>query len=255
MSIKRADGFTIIEIIIVTVVIAIIIPLIFYPLDGLYTSTVRNNQEAIQATDVRSALRSVADTVSSSAGFDHTISTAVPYGSSDGTSWNWTGSSVNKRVLIVKSYATTKLENADTEGARRLVFAASDCMTPIKNHVVFFVDSSNTLYRRTITDKTTPQCGGTVMAQKQTCSITGKNGHPSTCSGIDALLAKNVTKFKVNYFAAASDRDPLNKGGGTETLYTDNTVPGVAKSVSISLEASIGPDSTTNNTIRATIVN
>lgn len=218
---------------IVIVVLGILTPLIFGPLDNLYQSNIQNLQIITQVTDTRSALRQIERTATISNNFLSANSISDISGNIPGTAattWDWRGNpnpSPNQQVLITENYAT------DT--ANRLVMD-SGCSTVLKINYVYFVSDGN-LYRRTL--KTTPApIGGvpnpdptqtncidtTTIAQKRTCRVGFSN---SNCEGSDNLIVSGVTSFTISYYLSSTLSNALTGSvDGAKTIVITLTTAG-----------------------------
>jgi len=194
MSINTS-GFTLVELLIVISVTGILTSLLFGPLSDLYTSNANSIKSTAQTGDMRSALRAIEGNVTLAKAFLTTDEVDDPRGPNNNTTdkWNWQGlgaNNPNARVLIISSFATTS--------ARELIYLGAGCDEAMVNNMVYFV-RDNTLYRRTIVNRTTPTCGGAV-AQRQSCAPTVTH---SSCQAIDAKLLGDVARFSINYYTSS----------------------------------------------------
>lgn len=234
---NNQDGITLVEILVVITILSTLIFLIFTVLFDFLKSNYSIMGATVQTNDTRSALHMIESDVSTSIGFasEPTISDPISY------AWRWTGypsPSETSRVLITKNYATTK---AKSDPTRELVFSrASDCTAGLVNNNIYYVHDSN-LYRRTIVDPETAggRCGSE-PAQKQTCRADQSN---AACRAGEALIASNVTEFKVDYFAQPTDAAPIANAYSTSTPYDISTV----KTAVITLSTSARSNGTTNS--------
>lgn len=237
-------GFTIVELIVVITISGFLAALLFGPLDDLYVSNSRSIKSVIKVADTHGAVRSMEQSVSISTGFyssltDHT-----------GTNWSWSGTGSTSRVLITSNYATFPDASQDPTGTRTLLYPCG-ITTPLVNYNIYFV-SNGTLYRRTMLSPTAP-CSGS-NGQHQTCTTVSL----PTCPGVDATILTGVTNFTVDYYTNSQDSTPLNDLGTGHTQYTDNTVPGNAHSIVVSVTSKSGPgsiDTTSTSSLRITRLN
>lgn len=243
------SGFTIAELLIVMVVLGVLIGLLYSPLTNLYFSNINGLKSVVQTTDVHSSLRLISRDLSLATGFAATAAVSSPLGyNNDGTTWDWRGTDSNHRVLIAGAYATNILPNGDTAGNRTLIFNSSDCSTPLTNTIIYFVKNS-TLYRRTIKN-TTSTCGGTAIAQQQTCAAGVSN---AICKGADALILNNVSKFSVDYYASPASSTPISG-----EYNSGSTAPSTAQSILLTVTSTVGASSNARSmtdTLRVTPLN
>jgi len=250
-------GFTIPELIIAMTVSAILLGMLYGPLDDLYRSSSNGLRSIVQVTNTRSALRQIEHNIelsdkflptnygnsSSSDDIQDWVNTGKPV-------WNWAGSSSNSRVLVTQNYGT------DSSG--NIVLTKNDCdvTAPQIIEYAYFLQGTS-LYRRTLTLKTYPSnCYGAV-ANKRTCPAA--KTLPSGCQGPDALIATGVTNFSIDYYASSSSTTPLDNACGTggdygkHTCYSNSfgnpsTIPGQASSIVISITIQTGTGSNTITT-------
>lgn len=232
---NKSSGLTLVELAVVIVVAGIISGIIFTVMYGYYTSNINSLVQSTQDTDTRRTLRMIENELVSADGFKSSITgLSSPLGSNNATAnWSYTGIGGNyadRRVLIAATYATTIDRANDTNNLRQPVFVddGSGCdyskAKSLKNARIYFladpqnvVDAANgnyttyTLYRRTIvgikpTSGTYAQSNycygsqGQPIGQKTTCASSVVAANPSICKGSDALLMKNVEKFRVEYY-------------------------------------------------------
>ncbi len=223
-------GFTLVELAVVVVIAGILIPLIFGPLDDLYTSYTQGTKSIIQTADVHRALRTLKNDSAYAVTFNPTLAASSPLGANDdSTPWDWRGTGADNRVLILTSYATTANKSQDGTGSRTLAFA-SNCSTPLTNSLIYFV-KNNTLYRRTITSPS-PTCISTPIFQKTSCQPGTVH---ASCQASDAIILSNVTKFSINYYLNSSSPDPI-----VDEYAADSYAPSTAQTIVVTVTTSTG---------------
>ena len=184
------DGFTIIELIVVTIVIGVLISLLFGPLDDLYTANNQGLKSTIITSDVNNTMQTIRQNASISYSYNANNTITDPLGTI------WTGSG---DTLITSNYATS----TDSSGNKTIMKANSDCSLQFNNYVFFVKD--RTLYRRTLTTKgILTACGGADWDQKQTCAAGTSTTTYPRCEATDAKLLSNVDTFSVNYYPSSS---------------------------------------------------
>lgn len=218
---SRQAGFTIIEIVVIVTVMAILTPVVMTTFASFYTSTITSFSQSTQDTDTISALRMMERELANNAGFLASVEVETPLGmDSTGTDWSYQGGGVDKRVLISRTYATTEGLNNQNRLPIFMRPTGDTCgfvqtEPAVVTHVYFVGKDPNSpaapnekfnLYRRTILPSTDPAdyCGGTPYL-KQSCAIGVTN---SRCGTTDALLARDVSSLKVDYYASASASTP-----------------------------------------------
>ena len=224
---RLSQGFTIAELIIVIAVSGLLFGLLFGPLDDLYTANTNSLGRVVQTADIHGAQHLIADELRGAVSFASTLTASSPFGrDNDSTSWDWEGSDSDHRILITSNYATTKAENGDTTGSRSLVYSSSDCITPLQNNYVYFINDT-TLYRRTIVNTSTT-CNGATIAQKQSCASGVTN---SNCKAIDAVIATGVSKFTISYCLNPSDTICEVSGGSTDPSNAQTIIVSITTTV------------------------
>lgn len=216
----RAQGFTIVELIVVITVLGLLIGLVLNVLGSFYQSGRDSLTQSIQTADSRSTLQAIEKNLIGTVGFLNTTAVAAvePTGAdNDEEPWSYEGNDTTQplnRVLIASLYATDKPQNDPT---RSLVYIdAGNCSAsvaePLQYNYVYFVKQASpggeyNLYRRTMMP-TYDLCS--TPFQKQTCSSEdATSGAFTNCAGSDALLLKNVKNFTVDYFDEANSTEPI----------------------------------------------
>lgn len=210
----KYPGFTLVEVIVVTVLVGIAITLLYGVLDSFYGSTQKTLNNATQQQGLNDSLALIERDVSLAQGFSSTTPITDPaYVSTGGsTTWSYKGQGASARTLIVQRLATTSY---DTN--RSLVYLPSPtngCNTSTLSsnprlvyYSVYYVNASQ-LWRRTVVpdNVTTPRCPGYDPIQKQTCPVGTTAAY---CQGTDAKIAQDVTSFAVDYYTNSNDVTPV----------------------------------------------
>ena len=238
------SGITLVEIVVVVSMLSILIFLIFTVLFDFLKSNYSIMGSTVQANDTRSALHLIESDLNTSTSLDSVATIPDP----TSTTWSWTGSSADSRVLIVNSYATTKSKN---DATRELVYSrASGCAAGLMNTNIYYVDSG-TLYRRTLVpDESVGGRCGPEPAQKQTC----RPDHMSNtaCKATDAVITRNVTSFKVDYFSQPTDTTPIANAYSTSPIYNITSVKTIV--ISLTTKAtSMGSTNENSGSIRVSL--
>lgn len=212
---KRISGFTIVELIVVVTVMGLLIGLLFGPLDDLYVSNTTSAGQTTQDSDTRSALYRIATDLTYANGFIGSITTPVTplgAGSDNGVAgWSATsGSSTDIHVLMASVYASDAAESASNRkpiavnqnplaGCSASYIESQIASQNIaKNTYIYFVRNGN-LYRRTMVNS--PQLAPTIGLNLPCTTPYQKQSCASGCTSRDALLVKNVTQFKIEYYS------------------------------------------------------
>lgn len=215
---RKQAGFTVTELIVAIVVMAILSVPTFTVMGDLYTDAMGYLGKTVQVADTRSALRAIDRDLINSIGFLGSYEVNSPMGVGDtGTDWEYSGIGNHRRTLIVQTYATDKdpsdptrlpvfmrptagtcSDPSDIAVVTRIYYVARDTSTPVGSP-----DKYN-LYRRTLLPSTSSgdYCGadgtsGVMPYQKHSCMSSG-------CAGRDALLLQDITEFDVDYYALDS---------------------------------------------------
>lgn len=260
-------GFTIVELSLVIVLLGILFPMFSYFLVSMYRDAYYLNDKVKSSSEITQALSYMEEGVRSANAFQTGIQGVFSdfYGPHDlGTAgaqaWSYKGDSATNRVLITQNYSTTT--NAFNSG-RQPVFTNKpgfNCTTQIYyqkqlTYMAIYFVKDGTLYRRLLTDKTTPLCPSNTQQQKQTCPpYISDATRDSSCEAYDEALANNVTNFTAEYFQVSVD------GVSTQIdpsyTSTDATVLSVADYVNVTIAISSRGGSVTNTlTQRMTKVN
>lgn len=178
--------------------------------------------------------------------------------------WKYQGSGPNNRVLILSSPASTSKQGNSTRVLSykkdlRTVGVPFNCTNQLtyneilKYNSIYFV-KDKTLYKRYITDTTSPLCNDQI--QKQSCPSELRASWSPKCKASDEIIAENVTKFSVDYFAASGTNPAINSP--IEDQYSDPTSLNEAEAVEINFvitQPNHANPISSNNTIRITRVN
>jgi prepilin-type N-terminal cleavage/methylation domain-containing protein len=195
-------GITLIELLIAMVVISISLLSLLL----ILTQAMSDARFAAVQTELDSqlsfALTRIEDDVKLASNFSGNVNAPFADSYEPTTEWDYTGDSEDDRVLILSMPAT--VNRANTPG-RILTYrddAAYNCSSELTLNtvhtyrVVFFVENQ-TLYKRFLTDTTSPLCNSQV--QKQSCPVDDIGSWPSECEARDEIIAENVDSFSVDY--------------------------------------------------------
>ena len=248
MQIKRAAGFTLIEVLVVAPIIILFIGTfigLILSLTGDSLQSRTNNEISYQ---VQAALDAIeAENGRASGGYLATTGAVTsPQGSDNGTAaftvTNNDASNTDTDVLILQSPATTldpvspdrQLIRYNTPNACNSTNVNQNDYYPVKT--VYFV-SSGTLWQRTILPNTGTPCS--TPWQKSSCQTAGAG----VCPAADTRLADNVTSFSVKYLSASgtavSSANPTTATTINVTIKADKTVAGKVVSYQSSFSSTI----------------
>lgn len=242
---RWSSGVTLVELLIVVTLIPLIIVSFIVVLDKVMKDAAESTAQAQLSSDVSFASDWLEKDIRSATSFEPTISS--PYGDSyePGGGWSYVGNGSDDRVLILSLPSTTLRDGSSN---REITYQDDgfNCSTqltynPILTYrAVYFVDNG-TLYKRVLTDTSTPTCNGQI--QKQSCPESEKPTWSSECEVQDEVLATNVSQFSVDYYNS-NDDIPLDEA------YTDDSLLVTAKTlgVTITTAKTLGSD-----TVDATI--
>ena len=224
----HADGFTLIELLIAITLSSIIITVFVSSLMTMVrTATIQKTQLEL-SQEAQLALDTMERDVRVALSFDTTPAYATftdSYGptNTDDTwagTWSYKGTDANHRVLILRESATT---TAPLSTSRTLAYVEGNITNPYREvnpslnctaynastapsgalsynpplpyYLIYFVRDNN-LYRRILTDTTTPLCNN--QYQKQSCPIEDTSPH-ANCEAKDELIVKHVSSFTIDY--------------------------------------------------------
>lgn len=158
------------------------------------------------------------------------------------SNWSYAGNpaSAGSRVLILSQNAT---DLGSLSGMRSIIYQTvpNGCAgnlhlnDPLEFRIIYFM-RSNTLYRRILTDNTSLRCGGGAVAQRQSCPPDASAGlwDPTICKARDEIMAKEVSAFRINYYANIADAAPIT----TQYTGTAQSILNIAEVAEITLELS-----------------
>jgi len=221
ISFKSTAGFTLIEIGIIVPILILTILVLFDALFAMIQSSNMERTKINMSYDRQIAITNIESDVVLSSTFlpvlDPSSMNDVYKPTTNGNKWSYLGSGASKRVLILKTYSTTK---NPLDSSRRPVFIGNPldelCNATniyfndvLQYNVIFFVENNN-LYRRRIVDAATQTCEP--QYQKQSCPSVVDLGaaQHSSCKADDELLARDVSNFTVAYYASKSDTAPID---------------------------------------------
>jgi len=177
-------------------------------------------------------------------------------GTDDAEAWSHAGvpAGANQRALLLQLPATSQ---SPSSNARTPVFTDSgefNCTTertynPELAYMVVYFVRGETLWRRTLTDTTTPLCAGQAQNQRQSCPPEIASPHGS-CQARDERIAGNVSQFSVAYYTAlvpsaiadaysSSDPDILTNADDAEVTLT-SSAPFASETLSATMTLRIG---------------
>lgn len=264
---SNEQGFTIVELSLVIVLLGILFPIFSFLLVSMYRDAYHLSDKVKSSSEISQALMYMEENVRSANAFQTGIQGAYSdfygprnLGTAGVQAWSYKGDSATSRVLITQNYSTTN--NALNSG-RQPVFINNpgfNCTTQIYyqkqlTYMTIYFVKDGTLFRRLLTDKTTPLCPSNTQQQKQTCPpYISDATRDSSCEAYDEVLANNVTNFTAEYFQASVD------GAATQIdssfTSTDATVLSVADYINVTVAISSKGGAITNTmTQRMTKVN
>ena len=241
---RTQAGFTIVELVTSITIIPIVLTLFIVALSVNITAVTKSKLQFELDSDLRGAIDIIERDVRFSEAFAKNVQApfadaygANNSGSSGGQAWSHAGvpAEADKRVLILRVPSTTQ---SSLSNARMPVFTDDtyDCGTsmtynPELMHTVLYFVRNDNLYRRILTDTTTPVCNGPQI-QKQSCPADVSPWHDS-CQARDERILTRVSAFRVAYheaLAASPISDAYTSG--------DPEVLDIADDVVVTLETS-----------------
>lgn len=210
MSIKKINqrGFTLVEVAVVAPVMILIALAIVAILIALVSGTVGPNARSILIQQGQKAFDSMESDVNNSSGLLSTLT--VPANFTDNAASDYSSPPSGTTVLRIQTY--DQIQNPNDSSGTKVIPAFKDT-SPCSNTtvldsnnivpivVVYFV-KNNTLYRRTLTDTTTPATCGTKLAKSTGCGS-------CTSEDIALIRADSITKFEVTYYDSVTlDSNP-----------------------------------------------
>ncbi len=222
MQINRAQGFTLVEVLVVAPIIILFIGGFIGLILNLTGNTLKANQQNTLAYEGQDALRAIEESAESATAY-LTSTTPSPLPSplgKDGGTAPFTNTTVGQPdSLIFNSPATT---TSPFSAAKRVIYTgagACNNANPIFTYTSVYFISANTLYKRTIVP-TTASC----EAPWQRSSCYAANVSTGNCLVEDEKIIDNVETMDITYYS------------GT-TLLGDSSAAS-ANSISISLTLS-----------------
>ncbi|MDO4773741.1 MAG: prepilin-type N-terminal cleavage/methylation domain-containing protein [Candidatus Saccharibacteria bacterium] len=239
-------GMTVIELMVSLVVIMVILLTFSVIFTHAYTDILVSNAKTTLASRTMHALSFIEHDVRTAREFLETAPSVYndPYGPTPGAQWNHRGNGSKSRVLLLDQYATTSpsLSPHRLPVYTRGTFACHDIhqkrYNPQLHYLSLYFVKDRTLYRRILTDTTTPLCPGETQAQRQSCP---PQLHPASrhhsCQARDEVIATDVEEFIVQYHTQTSPiTDAYTKSGAvvdadyitvtlrlTDTTHADTT--------------------------------
>lgn len=230
---KFNKGFTLVEMMVVAPIVIIFIGGFISAIVSLTGEAMASRGANLLTYNVQEALNRIEEDVKLSntylaANSVNISTTKQGYGGSvsAGSTVNFsnidnTPSGGSPASLIINSLATNKNPMSDTARSIYLKDQPNPCTTeaeyiknrPLVYNIVYFVDSNNTLWRRTVMPSdyadAAKRCGTRAPWQVPSC-IKGYTAALSFCKTTDEHLLDGVlpTDFKVNYYQSASNSTP-----------------------------------------------
>lgn len=202
MSTNHQAGFTLVEVAVIAPIVILVLGGILALLIGLMSNNLASRGELETIENMNSALTTIEDDIKLASAFRTKIDTdfSDPYGKGIGNAWSYKGNGAGDRVLIMRTYATTR---SPRDSLKSPVYINDNgCSTdallsnPALNaNMIYFVENGN-LYRRTLTDIDEDTCSP--QFQRQSCPP-GVASPNALCKTDDALLLTNVSRFDVEY--------------------------------------------------------
>ncbi len=242
---SKHPGFTIPEILVALGIASIVMVGLFALVVNLATNSaatlkvsdqIRSNQTAIGA--IQEDLRNTANFLTT-----NTITDSDSATSPSSSGWTFRGTSGDSRMIVLRTYATTKQVKDDTRTAVYYDDNVGGCPVgrdPVYNNIIYYIKNT-TLYRRVLVETTPakPYCGGSTnptatIGQRRTCSNPGGSGMPSNCAEHDVAIAKNISKLTVQYYDTAAAATANADAYATDTS-TAATAVESAKSIRIAV--------------------
>ena len=269
------QGFTLVEMLVVAPIVILFIGAFITVIVNLTGETLSSQASNNLAYNVQDALNRIEEDAQFSTAFlaiNDIPSSSTKQGYNDLAD---TGSTVDFTNVIVSGGSPASLvikRSATNTNQTGLVFLANSpnsCAdpnvysgnTPMSLNVVYFIDASNVLWRRTImtTDFDSPsiRCGSAPL-QQPTCGVGYNAALRTNCKTNDVKLVEGVTQasFSFNYYANASATSP-NASAVDAGLSTTsrNSVLATLKTLEVTLSATdtvAGRTITQSGTVRAT---
>jgi len=212
----NSQGFTIVELTLVIVFMAVLIPIFSYLLVNTYQDSLYLNDQIKTTTQTAQALSLIEDDVRNAASFESVKPAQYSdfygprsAGSSGVEAWNYIGYSNSNMVLMTQNYATNV--NGLSNDRKPLFIkpvnfscqSTEEVLNRLKYLTIYFI-YNNTLYRRLLTDSRI--CPGDTPIQKQTCPpYIADSSKDASCQANDEVLLENVTGFSTKYFQISAD--------------------------------------------------
>jgi hypothetical protein len=113
---------------------------------------------------------------------------------------------------MLSNVATTQNRSTDTRTPVYTDGPTFNCTTemvfnPLQTYLIVYFVRSQKLYRRIITDTTTPLCNGP-DSQKQSCPPELSGSWNAICKARDEIIASDVSTFSVDYYSLR-DTSPM----------------------------------------------
>lgn len=211
----RQWGVTLTELVVAMTIVPIIIGSFIYAIYAGINTTQRSNLQFALDSELQIAMDVIERDIRFAKSFKKTVPArfsdqygARNQGADDEEAWSYKGvpESANGRALLLEIPATTQ---SPLSNARQPVFQDDgdfNCSTqltlnPELTYIVIYFIRDGSLYRRILTDTTTPTCNDVEQNQKQSCPRDAIPPHAS-CQARDELIANNMTQFGIAYYTA-----------------------------------------------------
>ncbi len=256
---KSRQGFTLIEMLVIAPIVILAIGAFLAVILNLTGEVILSRASNNLAYDTQDTLSRIEQDVKQSAAFLSTNSFTVvtPQGSGNNTTKFTNIGGANGASLILNMVATTL--NPTQTGSRYVYLkdqprtcAQAQDNTPLSYNVVYFIDSSGTLWRRVImpTDYLTSGCS--TPWQQPSCAV----GYSVTfCKTNDIKLISGVTNLTIDYYNGASATSANTVASTESDAALRTTAMYSATTVQVTVEASqdaAGRTASRSATLRAT---
>ena len=226
MQRTSTKGFTVPELLVAIVVSTIILVGIMVILVNLSRTGASNIAASNQIRESQSAMATIKQDLVYTTKFliEPTITDEDIAASPTGT-WKHTGGGSNKRTLILQEQATSKpRQDATTAIVYRQSGGCPMGYAPVYTNAIYYLKDT-TLYRRSLVPPAVvgdPYCNSiSSLGQTQTCRTPGT---PTICTEKDTIIARNITKFNIEYYTNPADANPAVNGSGVQIAY-DTVTP------------------------------
>lgn len=203
-------GMTVLELMVSLVVIIVIVVTFSVIFTNAYTDILVSNAKTALASRTMRALSFIEHDVRTARGFLETVSGAYhdAYITLPGGQWRHHGTGGTDRILLLDQYATASQSLSPhrlpvyTQGTFSCYDPSQKRYNPQLRYTSLYFVKDHTLYRRTLTDTTTPLCQGEAQAQRQSCPpYLAPGSWHHACQARDEIIATDVEGFSVTYYS------------------------------------------------------